>query len=107
MGLTVNIENERATWTKIELSGKKDVTKKKKDNDEDPDEEASTSMVDEEDGVTKVVEDGAFTITSTVGLKTKEPAAVDTQLEGKFGQLNLFKGPSPRFGAQLAIKQGS
>ena len=27
-------------------------------------------------------------------------------LETKFSQLNLLKGPSPRFGAQMAIKQG-
>ena len=25
---SVNVENERATWTKIELSGKKDLTRK-------------------------------------------------------------------------------
>ena len=32
--LAVNVENERATWTKIELTGKKDVTSKKRKKDE-------------------------------------------------------------------------
>jgi hypothetical protein len=58
--------------------------------------------------VTKVVEDGAFTITSTVGLETKnsENKFEEEKLEIKLGQMNLLKGPSPRFGAQMAIKQG-
>ena len=59
--------------------------------------------------VTKVVEDGAFTITSTVGLETKnssENKFEEAKLETKLSQMNLLKGPSPRFGAQMAIKQG-
>ena len=58
--------------------------------------------------VTKVVEDGAFTITSTIGLETKnsENKFEEAKLETKLSQMNLLKGPSPRFGAQMAIKQG-
>ena len=151
--LSVNIENERATWTKIELTGKKDgsVKKRKKDGspkdgvifydflifsyqlylsrlpstipnidycntfiffeqEEQEDEEGCDEPAAEEVNkvVTKVVEDGAFTITSTVGLETKnsENKFEEEKLEIKLGQMNLLKGPSPRFGAQMAIKQG-
>ena len=34
--LSVNIENERATWTKIELTGKKDAAVKKRKKDGSP-----------------------------------------------------------------------
>jgi len=118
--LSVNIENERATWTKIELTGKKDgaVKKRKKDgspNDGDKEEQEVEEDCDEpakeevDKVVTKVVEDGAFTITSTVGLETKnssENKFEEAKLETKLSQMNLLKGPSPRFGAQMAIKQG-
>jgi len=112
--LAVNVENERATWTKIELTGKKDVTSKKRKKDEEKEETLDEEVPDKEEaeetdkGVTKVVEDGAFTITSTVGIETKNTDDKDAanNLETKFSQMNLLKGPSPRFGAQLAIKQG-
>ena len=42
------------------------------------------------------------------GIETKNTDDKDAanNLETKFSQMNLLKGPSPRFGAQLAIKQG-
>lgn len=97
--LAVNIENERATWTKLELTGKRDANKKKVV------EVSNETEEDVNEGVTKTVEDGAFTITSTVGLESKSDGKGD-DLEDKFSQMNLLKGPSPRFGAQLAVKQG-
>ena len=73
----------------------------KEDNDEEEVEES-------EKGVTKTVEDGAFTITSTIGLETDKSGETEAaNLETKFSQLNIVKGPSPRFGAQLAMKQGT
>lgn len=104
----VNVDNERATWNKIELSGKRDGTKKKVVEKE---EEVVEEQVDEKnDGITKVVEDGAFTIVSTVGIEqpaSKSESKKDENLEDKFSQMNIFKGPSPRFGSQLAVKQGT
>merc|ERR1711934_184603 len=72
-------------------------------------EEQKRKEVKENKVVTKVVEDGAFTITSTIGLETKnssEDKFEEAKLETKLSQMNLLKGPSPRFGAQMAIKQG-
>ena len=116
---SVNVENERATWTKLELTGKKEAGAKKprrKEKVDGNDESQATSDIQDEEvqdngvqekGITKTVEEGAFTITSTVGLdvddKTKDNESI---LETKFSQMNLLKGPSPRFGSHLAIKQG-
>ena len=63
------IENERATWTKVELTGKKDPTKKiKKKIEEIPENDQKVDDTEEAvqnlqlEGTTKVVEEGAFTI---------------------------------------------
>ena len=79
---------------------------KEEQEDEEDCDEPATEEVDKV--VTKVVEDGAFTITSTIGLETKnsENKFEEAKLETKLSQMNLLKGPSPRFGAQMAIKQG-
>lgn len=100
----VNVDNERATWTKIELTGKRDGKKKPVAT---MNEETTEESEEKNEGITKVVEDGAFTIVSTVGIEQPELAKKkDENLEDKFSQMNIFKGPSPRFGAQLAVKQG-
>ena len=66
---SVIIENERATWTKVELTGKKDPTKKiKKKIEEIPENDQKVDDTEEAvqnlqlEGTTKVVEEGAFTI---------------------------------------------
>ena len=104
---SVNVENERATWAKLEITGKKDPAKKKT-KQEEPEGSKEGQDAEENSGTTKVVEDGAFTITSTVGIETnaKEEAA-DDPLASKFSQMQIFKGPSPRFGSLMAIKQGA
>lgn len=114
---SVSIENERATWNKVELCGKKDplLAKKKRRNKDEEQEDAEDPHLDDaedavqdlklsepEQGVTKVVEDGAFTISSTVGLQSESGIPKET-LEEKAVDVNC---PSPRFGSQLAIKQG-
>jgi hypothetical protein len=54
-----------------------------------------------------VVEDGAFTITSTVGLEPSSSYDVATKVkDGISSSKQPLKGPSPRFGAHLAVKQG-
>ena len=92
-------------WTLILLSFFEQQDKEGQEDEEDCD-EPTTEEVDTV--VTKVVEDGAFTITSTIGLETKnsENKFEEAKLETKLSQMNLLKGPSPRFGAQMAIKQG-
>jgi len=116
---SVNVENERATWTKLELTGKKEAGPKKSrrkdkadqnDDMEDDVDEKDEKIEESEKGVTKVVEEGAFTITSTVGLESEDKNKDDNgalNLESKFSQMNLLKGPSPRFGAHLAFRQGT
>ena len=71
-------------------------------------EEAIEDMqINDKEGVTKVVEEGAFTISSTVGIETKEKPGEPTKskVDKAFEKL-LDKGPSPRFGAQMTIRQG-
>ena len=106
---SVNIENERATWTKIELTGKKDITKKEKKKEQAEEVEATEEAIDEmqinDQGVTKVVEEGAFTISSTVGIESKEKPS-ESGSKAKAEDKVPDKGPSPRFGAQMTIRQG-
>jgi len=110
---SVMIENERATWNKLELSGKKDPTKKDKiteetmvEQDQDID-EAVQNLKLKEEGTTKVVEDGAFTISSTVGIETKNDIS-DKNIKKSDSKDEILKaGPSPRFGSQLAIDKGN
>ena len=59
-----------------------------------------------EEGTTKIVEDGAFTISSTVGIETKN--AADKNVKKSDSKEEILKvGPSPRFGSQLAIDKGN
>ena len=58
-----------------------------------------------EEGTTKIVEDGAFTISSTVGIETKN---ADKNVKKSDSKEEILKvGPSPRFGSQLAIDKGN
>ena len=60
----------------------------------------------EDQAVTKVVEEGAFTITSTVGGSTNDPIQdAIAKAIAKNDEKDL-PGPSPRFGAQMTIRQG-
>ena len=107
---SVHVENERATWSKIELSGKKDPSKKpKKSNIEATEEGIEDMQLNEKDdqGVTKVVEEGAFTITSTIGGSSDDKIqdAIAKAL-AKNDEKEILPGPSPRFGAQMTIRQG-
>ena len=108
---SVNVENERATWTKIELSGKKDLTRKPKEKSAEVEatEEAIEEMqINDKEGVTKVVEEGAFTISSTIGIEAKEKSGEPSKSKVDKAFEKLFdKGPSPRFGAQMTIRQGT
>ena len=117
---SLTVENERATWQKIELTGKKipgagDEKKRRKAKD---DEEADS--MSEDDGAankldsmaigeasdsTKVVESGAFTITSTVNAETKSEMEEPKVPKPKLTQADVG-GPSPRFGSALTIRQG-
>lgn len=111
--LSVMIENERATWTKLELKGKKDPNKKPKKNTEADtiEQDESVDMTEEavqslklKEGTTKVVEEGAFTISSTVGIESKlENEGIKKSATSEDICINC---PSPRFGSSLAIDKG-
>merc|ERR1711981_899169 len=98
---------------KLELSGKKDPTKKDKLTEENMVEEdqeidqAVKNLKLKEEGTTKIVEDGAFTISSTVGIETKNDIS-DKNIKKSDSKDEILKaGPSPRFGSQLAIDKGN
>lgn len=111
---TVHVEGERATWYLVTLTGRKEVTEKKrrrKDKGEE-DEAMEDDHVDkledlvlEDSGPTTVtVESGAFTVSSTVGELEKGAVGGDT--------MDIMKAkdcfiPSPRFGSGMVYKGGS
>jgi len=144
------IDNEKATWQKIELSGIKEDTldkKKRRGNakdassgpcenagendicDEDKtgeegaiDEETTSRIqgleldgdktkvigdgIDESKSSVRVVEDGAFTISSTIihsnsEITTEQSSTVVSDMKSK-GKINY---PSPRFGAAMVLRQ--
>ncbi|XP_059089404.1 kelch domain-containing protein 4-like [Tigriopus californicus] len=124
---SVQVENERATWHKVELSGKKDVGAGKRrrrksaegqDDVEDGDDEAqqedakaiddklSDLNLKEDEPKTVTVEEGAFTITSTIGIQEAEGSSAGHGTSS--GSENTSKAfiPPPRFGSGLAVKQG-
>ena len=81
------IENERATWTKVELTGKKDPTKKikkkieeipKNDQKVDDTEEAVQNL--QLEGTTKVVEEGAFTISRYIQYTSSQKSSLSPYL---------------------------
>ena len=76
------------------------------EQDQDID-EAVQNLKLKEEGTTKVVEDGAFTISSTVGIETKKDIS-DKNIQKSDSKDEILKaGPSPRFGSQLAIDKGN
>jgi len=126
---SLQVENEKATWNKVELTGKKGAEEKKrrraanhndegdadeKGQEEDEmasgaDEAAETAEADQlAEEATKVIESGAFTITSTVNAA----AAPDSKDSSKATSSapkptpSDVGGPSPRFGSALTNRQG-
>eukprot|EP00095_Tigriopus_kingsejongensis_P008096 maker-scaffold590_size129399-snap-gene-0.28 protein:Tk08096 transcript:maker-scaffold590_size129399-snap-gene-0.28-mRNA-1 annotation:"kelch domain-containing protein 4" len=120
---SVHVENEKANWSKVELSGKREGIGSRRrrrksqdgpsdgiDEDDNPPEVIGDKLEDlqlkEEGPKTVTVEEGAFTITSTVGPEpgtsgqgSSEPGAPDGANVEPFV-------PSPRFSSGLAVKQG-
>lgn len=116
---SVHVENERANWSLVNLTGPKSNEKtsrrRKKEDEEDEDlekEDLSENVdgmlsIKEEKEKTVTVEEGAFTITSTVGSSKesdKKAESTDNQEEPSSNiDINL---PSPRFGSALTAKNG-
>jgi len=111
---SIHFDGERATWSLVKYTGKKEDRKKDdttEDSLENEDEvtkmeEMAIDSVEPEEPKTITVESGAFTVSSTIGLqetngksenKSEETTAIDSK---------LFNVPTPRFNAGLAFKGG-
>merc|ERR1712029_156110 len=122
--------NEKAVWSHVELSGKrgKDEAKKSRraaedeDGSDEPGEDKKDDLKEDMEGMaledekseepaetTKVVESGAFTISSTVGTSKdkKLPDEASSKKSGNQSSLDIdIGGPSPRFGSAMTVRQG-
>lgn len=116
----VAIDGEKATWQKIELTGPRhpEESKKRKQKEdpkeskEDPmtggaaEELKTLELAEAEEEKTKVVESGAFTISSTISSSKSEPEKVVDKVVTSVIKPQVG-GPSPRFGSQMVIRQGT
>ena len=76
------------------------------DQDVDITEEAVQTLKLKEEGTTKVVEEGAFTISSTVGIESSKDGTDATSKKSEAKDDITINCPSPRFGSLMAIDKG-
>ena len=76
------------------------------DQEVDITEEAVQTLKLKEEGTTKVVEEGAFTISSTIGIESSKDGTDTTLKKLEAKDDIVINCPSPRFGALMAIDKG-
>jgi len=103
---SIHFDGERATWTLIKYTGKKEEKSKVEEN-VDADEvkqlevmSIETSDSQPEEPKTLTVESGAFTVSSTIGLQEKKKVSSGVSLADN---VNV---PTPRFNAGMVYKGG-
>lgn len=111
---SIHFDGERATWSKLNYTGKKEDRKKEDSSEENGGQEDEVKKLEDmsidtpvnvEEPKTLTVESGAFTISSTVGIQETSGKS-DSKSQEDVIDSKQFNVPTPRFNAGIAFKSG-
>jgi len=108
---SIHFENERATWSLVKYTGKKEDRKNASEEDGSSQEDEVKKLEDMsidapvEEPKTLTVESGAFTISSTIGLQESNGKSEGSSKADAIDS-KLFNVPTPRFNAGITFKGG-